>query len=302
MIAVFSHDAGGAEIVSSWLRQNPQPYCLVLEGPAVAIFQRKLGDIEISPLADAIEFCDWVLCGTGWQSNLEKQAIVKAKAASKKVIAFLDHWVNYPDRFQLDGVTVLPDEIWVGDVDAKILAQKTFPKINVILTPNPYFKDLQIELQGIQGSLNDPKQCSVLYVCEPIREHALLAYGDEHYWGYTEEDALQFFLDNITALGTTISKINIRPHPSESKNKYDWARQENSLVTETDSTQSLLEQIAETDVVVGCESMAMVVALLAKKRVISSIPFGGKACALPQTEIENLQVLVANYRETLDAL
>jgi hypothetical protein len=302
MIAVVSYDAGGAEIVSSWLRQNPQPYCLVLGGPAVAIFQRKLGDIEITTLANAIYLCEWVLCGTSWQSNLEKQAILQAKVASKKVIAFLDHWVNYSERFQLDGLTVLPDEIWVADIEAKILAQKISAEINVILMPNPYFKDLQIELHAVQVSSNDSNQCSVLFVCEPIREHALLVYGDEFHWGYTEKDALKFFLDNIAAIGTSISAINIRPHPSESKNKYNWARQENSLVKETDSTQSLLEQIAEADVVVGCESMAMVVALLAKKRVISSIPFGGKACALPQTEIENLQVLVANYRETLNAL
>jgi len=299
MIAVVSHDAGGAEILSSWLHQNQQPYCLVLGGPAIDIFQRKLGIIEITPLADAIELCDWVLCGTSWQSNLEKQSIVRAKVAGKKVIAFLDHWVNYPERFQLDSVTVLPDEIWVGDVDAKIIAQKIFPEIKVVLTPNPYFKDLQIELQEIQESSNDSKQCSVLYVCEPIREHALLAYGNERYWGYTEEDALQFFLKNTDALGT-VSEIKIRPHPSESKSKYAWAKQENSLVTETASTKLLMEQIAEADVVVGCGSMAMVVALLAKKRVISSIPPSGKVCGLPQAEIEHLQVLVTNYREALD--
>jgi hypothetical protein len=301
MIAVVSHDAGGAEILSSWLRQNIQPYCLVLSGPAITIFQRKLGNIEIHPLADAIEMCDWVLCGTSWQSNLEKQANVQGKAAGKKVIAFLDHWVNYPERFRLDSETVLPDEIWVGDMDAKIIAQKIFPEIKVVLTPNPYFKDLQIELQEIQESSNGSAQCSVLYVCEPIREHALLTYGNERYWGYTEEDALLFFLKNIDALGVAVGEIKIRPHPSECKTKYDWARWENLFVTEIASTKSLMEQILEADIVVGCGSMAMVVALLAKKRVISSIPFGGKVCELPQADIEHLQVLITKYRETLDA-
>ncbi|MGB1984427.1 MAG: hypothetical protein ACPHOH_03080, partial [Porticoccaceae bacterium] len=45
---------------------------------------------------------------------------------------------------------------------------------------------------------------------------------------------------------------------------------------------------------VGCESMAMVVGLLAKKRVISAIPPGGRPCQLPQPAIENLQQLVEN--------
>jgi hypothetical protein len=43
MIAVVSHDAGGAEILSSWLRRCAEPYCVVLDGPAQVIFQRKLG-------------------------------------------------------------------------------------------------------------------------------------------------------------------------------------------------------------------------------------------------------------------
>jgi len=42
--------------------------------------------------------------------------------------------------------------------------------------------------------------------------------------------------------------------------------------------------------------MAMVVGLLAKKRVLSSIPPGGRPCQLPQLDIENLQQLVRNGR------
>ena len=201
MIAIVSHDAGGAEILSSWLRQNRQPYCLVLGGPAIAIFQRKLGNCEIHTLTQAIELCDWVLCGTSWQSNLEKEAIAEAKIAGKKVIAFLDHWVEFEGRFQYQGVSVFPDEIWVGDVDAEIIAQKIFPEVAVVLKPNPYFDDLQNELTANEEAPRDSKKYSVLYVCEPMREQALLQYGDERYFGYTEEDALQFFLKNIGALG-----------------------------------------------------------------------------------------------------
>ena len=300
MIAVVSHDAGGAEILSSWLRQNKEPYCLVLGGPAIAIFQRKLGKCQINLLSQAIERCDWVLCGTSWKSNLEKKAIAKAKVAGKKVIAFLDHWVEFEGRFQNKGVSVFPDEIWVGDMDAKIIAQNIFPEVAVVLKSNPYFEDLQIELRANTKLLRDSKKCSILYVCEPLSEQALLQYGDERYFGYTEEEALKFFFKNTGVLGSVLTEIKLRPHPSESKNKYDWARQENSLVTETTSNKSLIEQILEADVVVGCESMAMVGALLAKKRVVSSIPPGGKECSLPQAEIEHLQVLVKIYQGALD--
>jgi hypothetical protein len=63
---------------------------------------------------------------------------------------------------------------------------------------------------------------------------------------------------------------------------------------------TLLEEITEVNVVVGCSSMAMVVGLLAKKRVICSIPPGGRMCALPQKGIEHLQVLVSNQKSLMN--
>ena len=298
MIAIVSHDAGGAEILSSWVHQQPLPYCLVIDGPAIPIFQRKLGKLRIYSLEQAIKLCDWVLCGSSWQSNLEKQAIFLAKESGKKTITFLDHWVNYPERFHLDDVAVYPDEIWVGDVDAQKIAESTFSEIKVVLQPNPYFKDMVEELAVSQSKSEDSCQSSVLYVCEPISEYALLTYGNERYWGYTETDALRFFLENFSSLGSPVSEIKIRPHPSESKSKYDWATLESPLAAYIESSKSLIEQILEADVVVGCESMAMVIGLLAKKRVISSVPIGGKACSLPQAEIEHLQVLVKKSQDS----
>ena len=299
MIAVVSHDAGGAEILSSWLRQNPGPYGLVLDGPAIGIFERKLGACPTLALLDAIQVCDWVLCGTSWQSDLEKKAIVQARVAGKKVVSFLDHWVNYPERFQLGDVQVLPDELWVGDAEALAIAQAVFPEMCVVRKPNPYFLDLQAELLAARPPAKDGQPISVLYVCEPVSEHALMVHGNARHWGYTEMEALQYFLDHVAVLGEDVGAIVVRPHPSECKTKYDWAHSANSLVTETASSKTLVAQILEADVVVGCASMAMVVALLAGKRVICSIPPGGQACELPQAAIEHLQALVSNRRGAL---
>ena len=165
-----------------------------------------------------------------------------------------------------------------------------------MLQPNPYFEELQMEFNKIKISSADATKYSILYVCEPIREHALLQYGDERYWGYTEEDALQYFLQNVNALGCTVGKIKIRPHPSESKTKYDWALNNASLTIEMGGGKTLLEETVEANVVVGCESMAMVVGLLAQKRVISSIPPGGRTCSLPHREIEHLQFLLTKQQ------
>lgn len=299
MIAVVCHDAGGAEILSSWLCRVEEQYCLVLDGPAKAIFCRKLGDCHTIPLPEAIKKSDWVLCGTSWPANLERQAIAQAKVAGKKVVAFLDHWVNYQERFLEEGNVVLPDEIWVGDTEAKRMAEAHFQNLPIMLHPNPYFEDLQLGLKNIEKEKRKPGTCSILYVCEPIGEHAFRMHGDEHYWGYTEEDALRFFLKNIDVLGCKRAVIKIRPHPSENKTKYEWAKQATNLPVTIGGDKALLQEIVDADIVVGCASMAMVVGLLAQKRVISSITPGGVACSLPYPEIEHLQVLVANYQGLL---
>lgn len=307
MIAVVSHDAGGAEILSSWVRSCKESYCLAIDGPARSIFQRKLGDCHSLPLAQAISQSDWVLCGTSGDASLERQAIAQAKLEGKKVVSFLDHWVNYKKRFETNGVSNYPDEIWVGDVEAQEKARVIFPEVPIVLKPNPYFEDIQLEFEKLMLPTRSEESCSVLYVCEPIRVKIPSSpdddkeFSEEELPRYSEEDALNYFLENLDVLGRNVSKIKIRPHPKEEKNKYDWAIQKMPLVIEIGGDKTLLEEIAEADVVVGCESMAMMVALSVHTRVISSIPPGGRPCLLPSAKIEHLQILVGKHKGSVDA-
>lgn len=295
MICVVSHDAGGAEIISSYVRQNQTNCKFVLSGPAVKIFERKLGKLHIYDLEEAISTSDYLLCGTSWQSDVEWRAISFAKKIKKKSIAFLDHWVNYRERFIRLGQLHLPDEIWVGDLLAKERANIIFPELKVSLIENPYFLDLKFEIERLKK--NAPKlSCSgkILYVCEPIREHALHEYGDERYWGYTEEEALRYFLSNIKLLNVKISEIIIRPHPSESADKYDWIYKEFDLPIYPGGKKTLFDELLGVEIVVGCESMAMIIGTLAARRVISCIPPGGSPCKLPHPNIQIMKDLISN--------
>lgn len=283
---VVSHDAGGGEVLSSYVRRTPGEYIFCLRGPAVNIFRKKLGEITNASFKNSLEKSQQLLCGTGWQTSFEYDAIKKAKELGIKSIAFLDHWVNYEERFVRNGIKVLPDEIWVGDLYAEEIANQTFGTSVVIkYVENPYFLDFKEELDAIEQQDDSD---TILYVCEPIAEHALKRYGKADYWGYTEFDALAFFLDNVESTDEAVIKVIVRPHPSEDIHKYDELLERYKLNITVSREAALLKQISNSKVVVGCQSMAMVVALLIKKKVVCSIPVKEKQCALPFNSIIRL--------------
>ena len=297
VIGIVCHDAGGAEIVSSYILQNNIIVKYCLEGPAIKVFERKFGSIENNLLSDMIKDVNWVLCGTSWQSNLELNAIQRAKKQNKKVVSFLEHWVNYSERFNHNGIIVLPDEIWVGDAYAQKIAEESFPDTKIKLMDNPYLSEIRQSLSKLKPKKKLTEKHAVLYVCENISDHMFLQYGDANYLGYTEHDSLQFFVDNVDKIDKNISTIIIRPHPSDNnpQAKYGWIKKHpiNTLCdVQFSKEKSLMQDIVDCDIVVGAETMAMVVGLISRKRVVSSIPKKGRECVLPFPEIEHISELI----------
>lgn len=299
MLCVVSHDAGGAELLASHVVRQGLRCEFVLDGPALNVFERKLGGVAPIALESALAKCDEFLTGTSWQSDLEWRAIAAARAAGKRTISFLDHWGHYRERFVRDGIECLPDTLWVGDAMAEQLARKIFPATPVQRVSNPYFEDIREAFSKLESAVPAAagQGLRVLFVCEPLSEHGLKEYGDERHWGYTEFDALRYFFANRAVLGKPLASLVIRPHPSEAEGKYDQIVDEFGEIARLGGKKSLLQEIAESDVVAGCESMAMVVGLIAGRRVIAAIPPGGRPCALPQPEIESVQILQRSITE-----
>lgn len=305
MICIVSHDSGGAEVLASYVAQNGLDALFVLGGPAISVFRRRLGPIATISLDEAFSKADWMLCGTSWQSDLEWNAIATGRTAGKRTVAFIDHWVHYRERFVRRGIQHLPDEIWVGDTMAEPIARDCFSDLPVRLVPNPYFEDIRRYFAQVDG--RRPPACrdagqSVLFVCEPISEHGRRQFGDERHWGYTEFDALRYFFANIDALGQPVARVVVRPHPAEPAGKYDWIGAEFGAGATVGGTQPLLEEIAASDVVVGCQSMAMVVGLMAGRRVVSCVPPGGTPCMIPFAQVEALQTVVAKSKGITSSL
>ena len=291
-IFVVSHDAGGAEVVSAWIKKNNfHQYAYCLQGPARSIFSRKLPGIRILDRSELdISRFDLVLTGTSWSSELERQMILQAKEDGVKSAAYLDHWIHYRERFGYPAenwLESLPDEIWCGDEYAmRISSNCGIPTQKIKFIENQYFVQIKEQAEAYSREVI-PK--SILYICEPVSEHMEKAHGDEFYLGYNEFTALDLFLKRLLSSAKRSHPITIRLHPSEEKGKYDRiiTSFESDLQIAISNDVHLYEDVQRAETVVGCESMALVVALLLGKKVFTVIPPQGVPCRLPHAEIKS---------------
>ncbi len=103
-ILVVSHDAGGAEILSCWIKhlkiKEKIIYCL--KGPAIGIFKKNIGSFENLNEKDIEKIkIKKIITGTSWDSDIEKKIILYGKKNKIFTCSFLDHWNNYLERFTL---------------------------------------------------------------------------------------------------------------------------------------------------------------------------------------------------------
>lgn len=299
-LAIAAHDAGAANHMIAWFKHlaNQQTKLInkpinkainvCVADPALSLWLSAFPDSKISTISEALSDAKLLISGTGWQSDLEHDARKLARNLGIKAIAVIDHWTNYRDRFIRNGEEILPDEIWVTDTYAKKLAENYFSNLPIVQLPNLYLDSI-VAAVGLQESSVIPFTATrLLYVLEPIRQ----AWGNGDQLG--EFQALDFFIKhiNLLELGEPLS-IKLRPHPSDRIGKYtQWIESQTNFDISLDNSLPLAEAIAWSNVVVGCQTYAMVVALAVGRQVICSIPPWGGDCVLPQTEIIKLADLV----------
>ncbi len=295
-IGVVCHDAGAANIIIAYLLDaggnNWRPY---MQGPAKRLWEEAFPELaSCDGLDSVLEGVDFLITGTGWGSDIEHEARKLACQRGIQSVAVIDHWINYRARFVRNGVETLPDEIWVTDEYAKKLAESEFENIDVVQMPNLYLVNIVEEI-GIHEDMNSDGK-NLLYLLEPIRN----TWGDDVING--EFKALDFFVKNLSALGMNKApSIRLRPHPSDPSDKYDqWISGQNSLNIAIDESVTLAKAIAWSDVVVGCQTYAMVIGLAVGRQVFSSIPPWAPPCILPQKDIIKISVLTHKKSSAAD--
>jgi hypothetical protein len=213
-------------------------------------------------------------------TNLLKTIINSAT----KTIAFLEHWINYKERFLRNKKLYLPNEMYVGDKYAKKIAQKLFKNLPVKLIKNPYWKNFCNELKKFKKRKAENKKEVILYFTENLKQINKINKTNIN---FSDFDAINFFFSNIEYISKKIDKIIFRVHPSESFKKYKKIilKYSDKFNIEVSKKNKLIEDIANCDIAVGCQTMAMVMALFANKKVFSSVPIKNYNKILPHKKI-----------------
>ena len=259
-----------------------------MSGPAKKIFKRKLKKIKILDIDSAEKISNKLICGTSGKSKIEVKAIEKFKKKNKKTTAIVEHWTNYKTRFLYNKNLILPDKIWVFDRYSKEKIEKIF-NTKIILKKNYYFSEIKNQINKIKVNQISKKIINILYVSEPISEFTkkkIINYKHSR-----EYETLKYFFNNIEYITKKKYNIIFRSHPLEKSNKYKWLKTfiKNIKISKN---RLLIQDVNKADIVVGRQTMALVVALKSKKKVFSCIPPKEKRCIIPYKGITELRDLI----------
>ncbi len=321
-ILIVAHDAGGANFLASWVKKNlkKEQFLTCLQGPAEKIFAErnfKFKNIALKQYFKNFKSKnDLILTGTSCEADLEREAIAGAKKSNIKCASFIDHWVNYRQRFlpmtsgkeqqklinSKKWLDYLPDEIWLGDkFGCQIALKDGFPKNKLKLIKNPYFEEIKkLKPRKAKGKKETKsREKIILYLSEPIYDKWEKEFGARSPWNFTEFDHLKSTLKDLDKISERISFFIIRFHPKERKTKYDkiLKKYQGRVKLIKSKNPNLIKDIKRADIIVGTESMALVAAALLGKKVFSVLPKRVKNIALPFKQIIRINSIkqIINY-------
>ena len=273
-ILVVSHDAGGAQILSSYIKKKKLSCDYLLSGPAVEIFRSKLKNINKQKKKFKKSF-NLLITGTSYKNKSEVKYLRMAREKKIYSISFLDSWVNYKDRFKLLNKYYYPDEIIVCDNDSLKIAKKVFKKkTKITKINNPYLNSFKIK--------NIKKNNFLIYLSSNFDETKKL--------NITDKFLFMNFLKKMDSYIKTknIHKIIIKNHPGEKPNKYDFIKKlktKELKLKKAKKNQSLEDLLNKSKHVAGFDTMGLVVGKLLKNFVIN-LKFKGYKSSIPKKYID----------------
>lgn len=221
VLAAFS-DPAGAKSVLAYLSENR------LKTKSIKIVSNRKYDFfkefgfEVMQFSNHsfsewINDCDVLMTGTSYPTFLELNLIVEAKKVGVLSISIVDHWTNLSERFELQGIKIIPDVIGLVDDRAKDLAVTAgLPKDRLLVIGNPYYSYLEkwkpkISSEEFKKSLKiNEKSPYLLYMPEPISR-----FGLKSKYGFDEIDGLKLLCEARKSIGDVDLKIVVKGHPNQ---------------------------------------------------------------------------------------
>tara|TARA_S200000501_G_C20833418_1_gene748332 strand:+ start:1010 stop:1897 length:888 start_codon:yes stop_codon:yes gene_type:complete len=272
-ILVSAHDIGAANIIFSFIEKySHHNYFFNLEGPAKKIYLKKnYKNYSLDNIPDSF---DILISGTGWQSDHEHLARRYFYKKNLHVVAVIDHWVNYSERFIKEKEKIFANEIWVTDKIALAKAREELSFKNLKLIKNYYLDRIVKKIKSNVSYETD----SILYLSEPIRSQL----GKEF-------DYLNFFLKSIDSLKIGDRKIFFRLHPTEHEEKYKDYLSNSPKDIQIDKEQNVEDSIISSKYIFGIQSMALYTAALAGKTTYTVLMQDDDELVLPSKKIIELR-------------
>jgi len=255
MKLVVSHDAGSAFILKSFFKNKDPNLHYLLSGPAKKIFN--LPNYFTTEKKINLSIYKKIFFGTSLNSKFEIKILNKVKNKIKTIV-FFDSWLNLHNRLLLNRRLVLPDEIWVFDKLAENLAKKCFKnKVKIKLKKN-YYLDYLKKKNHKKKTTN--KKQSILYLV------GLIFKTKNNPYYKTEYKALIKFLSVFNKKNFDYNLI-IRVHPNDNINEFIKI-----IDTKLLSSNSLEEDLLNSSIVIGANSMALYYSSFIKNKTFCMIP------------------------------
>lgn len=209
---------------------------------------------------------DVLVAGTSQGNTIDKKAIMMARKLKIPSIAIVDFWSNYKMRFSdpnSENLRYLPNFIFVMDDYCKReMAREGFNPQSIFVTGNPYFDDLKERM----GNLKKINGKYILFFCQPFTEI------EEISWGFDEIEVFEDLVETFEKLNIN-KKIVIKMHPrSKHLKKFDTIMKDSKLDIIIDNKTSSEKLIKNSFLVTGMNSIALMEAALAGKKVLSYQP------------------------------
>lgn len=280
---ICCHDAGGANIIYNYFKNKKvKNIKYLIKGPAKKIFKNK----KFIKISDINKFnFKKIYTGTSFRSNLEKRIIKYGIEKKIEVITFLDHYVNYKNRFKLKHRFFFPNQVWVHDrYSLKIAKQKLKIKnLKIYMKNNYYFKTFKLKK-------SNKNFFRIVFISEKILIKNL---------NMTKLALEKFF----TTIGRFLKKNNnkkleilINIHPNEKIKKYHFPKN-NTKNFRIKISRNLRLSLRNTDIVVGIRSFALKISEELRIKTFTILPLKNLKSYLPfQLKKFSMKTLQNEYK------